>query len=363
MSGKIDRRKKGNIVIVDDEEFILKELRILLGRAYKVDIFTNPEDAEVFVDQNDVDLIISDEMMPEMRGSVLLSRIHKKHPDICNIVLSGQAEKDDIVRAVNEGHIFSFLYKPAESQQLLNVIEKGLENRNMKMQLAKQNVQLKEYSENLEKMVEEKTAQLVKAYDRLNVLDENKMFFLVYLSQEIDSSLDRIQKLAEALLNYFALAGTELKLGRKQESLKSLVDEVLQPLQSNFQSAGIQLDVSVDPDLTVNADADYLKKVLCTIVENALVFTPEGGEVTLSGTSVNGKTQFCAADTGKGIEDENLKSVFKPFVLDHASRNPDGFGLNLPMARTIMIAHEGEIWAESDGPGRGSRFCIEIPSS
>ena len=285
MTEKIGRRKKGNLVIVDDEEFILKELRILLGRTYNVNIFVNPEDAEVFVDQNDVDLIISDEMMPEMRGSVLLSRIHKKHPDICNIVLSGQAEKDDIVRAVNDGHIFSFLYKPAESQQLLNVIEKGLENRNMKKQLAEQNVQLKEYSENLEKMVEEKTAQLVEAYDRLNMLDENKMFFLVYLSQEIDSSLDRIQKLAETLLNYFALSGAELKLARKQASLNLLVDSVVQTLQPDFEKADIQLDVSVAPDLPVNADVDYLTKVLQAIIENALVFTPAGGKVTLSGTA------------------------------------------------------------------------------
>ena len=203
---------KATVVIVDDEQSILKELKILLGRMYNVHVFANPEEAERFVDDQPVDLVVSDEMMPEMRGSVLLARIHKKHPDICNIVLSGQAEKDDIVRAVNEGHIFSFLYKPAERQQLINVIEKGLENRNMKRILAEQNAQLKVYSENLEKMVEDKTAELVKAYDRLNTLDANKMYFLIYLSQEMDSSLDRIQKLAENLLNYFAFAGSELKM-------------------------------------------------------------------------------------------------------------------------------------------------------
>jgi DNA-binding NtrC family response regulator len=74
-----------------------------------VHVFANPEEAEVFVDNHEVDLVISDEMMPEMRGSELLAKIHGKHPDICNIVLSGQADKDDIVRAVNEGHLFSFL--------------------------------------------------------------------------------------------------------------------------------------------------------------------------------------------------------------------------------------------------------------
>lgn len=360
---RADRKSKPSIVIVDDEESILKELRILLGRTYKVHVFANPEDAEEFVDQNKVDLVVSDEMMPEMRGSELLARIHKKHPDICNIVLSGQAEKDDIVRAVNEGHIFSFLYKPAERQQLMNVIEKGLENRNMKIQLAEQNVQLKEYSENLEKMVEEKTAQLVKAYDRLNMLDENKMYFLVYLSQEIDSSLDRIKKLAEVLLNYFAFAGSEMRFVKKSVPLPPLLDEVLAELQSRITAAGITLEKEVPEEAAMLADRDNLKKVLTILVENALIFTPDGGKVTLSSKTVNGKTRFCVTDTGRGMEQDDLKKVFKPFVIDRRKRHEDGFGLNLPMARSIIVGHEGRIWAESEGPGTGSRFCIEMNSA
>ncbi|MDW7773520.1 MAG: hybrid sensor histidine kinase/response regulator [Desulfobulbaceae bacterium] len=357
---KAVKKNKPSIVIVDDEESILKELRILLSRSYKVHVFANPVDAEEFVDQNEVDLVVSDEMMPEMRGSELLARIHKKHPDICNIVLSGQAEKDDIVRAVNEGHIFSFLYKPAERQQLINVIERGLENRNMKIQLAEQNVQLKEYSENLEKMVAEKTAQLVKAYDRLNMLDENKMYFLVYLSQEIDSPLDRIKKLAEVLLDYFAFAGAEPRFAKERIALKPLVDEILTELNPRINAAGIDATTDVDDDAAMMADYGYLKKILKILIDNALIYTPEGGKVSLTARKADGKTQFCVADTGQGIEHDDLKKVFKPFVMDRSKRHKNGFGLNLPMARSIIVGHEGRIWAESKGPGKGSKFCIEM---
>lgn len=360
---RTDRKNKPSIVIVDDEESILKELRILLGRTYKVHVFANPEEAEEFVDQNKVDLVVSDEMMPEMRGSELLARIHQKHPDICNIVLSGQAEKDDIVRAVNEGHIFSFLYKPAERQQLMNVIEKGLENRNMKIQLAEQNAQLKEYSENLEKMVEEKTAQLVKAYDRLNMLDENKMYFLVYLSQEIDSSLDRIKKLAEVLLNYFAFAGAEQSFARQSIELQPLVEEITAELDARISASGVTLKMDVPGDVVMYADRDTLKKVVRILVENALVYTPAGGTVVLSARKADGTTQFCVEDTGRGIAPDDLKKVFKPFVIDRSRRHENGFGLNLPMARSIIIGQEGRIWAESEGPGQGSRFCIELNNS
>jgi len=352
--------KKATIVIVDDEQSILKELRILLGRLYKVHVFTNPEEAETFVDNNEVELVISDEMMPEMRGSVLLGRINKKHPDICNIVLSGQAEKDDIVRAVNEGHIFSFLYKPTERQQLLNVIEKGLENRNMKIKLAEQNLQLKEYSENLEKMVEEKTAQLVKAYDRLNLLDANKMHFLVYLSEEMDSSLDRIQRLAQVLLTYFAFAGSELKLDLVPVSLGQVVDSVLGEMRSGFDRAGIVLDINIDPGVKVMADADYLARVVRTLLDNALGFSEKGTKVTVTGGPVGAAVRLCVADSGRGIARENLKKIFMPFVISRAERNPNGFGLNLSMARSIICALEGTIWAESEGLDKGARFCLEL---
>jgi len=356
-------KKKATIVIVDDEQSILKELRILLGRMYKVHVFTNPEEAESFVDDNEVEMVISDEMMPEMRGSVLLGKINQKHPDICNIVLSGQAEKDDIVRAVNEGHIFSFLYKPTERQQLLNVIEKGLENRNMKLKLAEQNVQLKEYSENLEKMVEEKTAQLVKAYDRLNMLDANKMHFLVYLSEEMDSSLDRIQKLAQELLTYFAFAGSELRLNPIPVNLKEVVDEVLEQTKAGFERAGISLDINIDAGMKVMADREYLIRVIRAMVDNALVFSENGKKVSITGGLIDDRARLCIVDAGKGIVRENLKKIFIPFVLSRENRNPEGFGLNLPTAKSIIGALEGRVWADSEGPGTGARFCFELQSA
>jgi len=348
-------QKKASIVIVDDEQSILKELKILLGRLYQVHVFANPLEAEVFVDNNEVDLVISDEMMPEMRGSVLLANIHRKYPDICNIVLSGQAEKDDIVKAVNEGHLFSFLYKPTERQQLLNVIEKGLENRNMKIKLAEQNIQLKEYSENLEKMVEEKTAELVKAHDRLNMLDANKMYFLVYLSEEMDSSLDRIQKLAEELLTYFAFAGSELSLNLVPVNLKQIVDSVLKDKLDD----GV-FDINIDADVQVMADPEYLARIISVMVDNALVFSGKGSKIRVVGGAVDGKIRLCISDTGKGISKGNLKKVFMPFVISREERNPSGFGLNLPMTKSIVNAFGGNIWAESDGPDAGAMFCVEL---
>lgn len=361
LTTKRDKKKdKPVVVIVDDERPILTELKILLGRAYKVHIFENPEEVEGFVDANPVDLIVSDELMPEMRGSVLLTHIHQKHPDICKIVLSGQAEKNDIVRAINEGHIFSFLFKPVNQRQLLNVIEKGLESRRMKLELEEKNIELQNYSENLEKMVQERTAQLVKANERLNQLDGNKMNFLLYLSQEINSPLERIQALAETLITYFGLAGANLKPEPEQVDLRETVSSLLEGKKAEIEKQSLVVDDRLPDGLKLETDHEYLERILDTLVDNAVCFSGAGGTIVLEGGREGDRTRIVVRDNGKGIAEEDLEDIFIPFVLEAEKRRPAGFGLNLPVARILTKALGGKIWAESDGPGKGAAFHLEL---
>lgn len=351
---------KASIVIIDDEKSILKELKILLSRTYDIYTFTNPVEAEEFIDQNEVAMVISDELMPEMRGSVLLGRIHKKYPNICKIVLSGQAEKDDIVRAVNEGHIFSFLFKPVNKQQLMNVIQKGLEHRMMKEVMRRQNIELTIYSEDLRKMVEEQTAQLVRAHDRLRLLNSDKMGFLVYLSNEMDSSLDRIQKLTEALLNYFGLAGSELRLHKRPMSLRDIVLEILEQRNDKITKSKVVVNNRIEKDVVVQVDPEYMRQVLDTIIDNAITYSPEGGTVSIESSRARQKTRLSVSDMGKGIPEEDQKRIFRAFEVERGKRNFDGFGLNLPMAKIIVHAHGGKIWAESEGEGKGTTFFVDM---
>ncbi|MFZ5759107.1 MAG: hybrid sensor histidine kinase/response regulator [Thermodesulfobacteriota bacterium] len=353
-------QQKPILVIVDDERPILTELKILLGRAYRVHAFVNPEEVEPFVDANPVDLVISDELMPEMRGSELLSRLHRVHPDICKIVLSGQAEKNDIVRAINEGHIFSFLFKPVNQRQLLNVIEKGLENRRLKLTLEKQNIELKNYSENLEKMVQERTAQLVKAHERVRQLDGDKMSFLLYLAHEINSPLDRIQKLAETILTYFGLAGSNLKPQRRELALRQTLEGIAASRAKELTERSLTLDWDVDPELLLVTDPEYLQRIFAVLLDNAIHFSPAGGAITIDARRENGRILLSVADQGRGIDPADLETIFTAFALEPEKRRPKGFGLNLPLARIMTRALDGKIWAASGGAEKGAAFYLEL---
>jgi len=354
----MEKQEKSTLIIVDDEQTILTELEILLCRRYTVHTFVNPEEVEPFVRQNHVDLIICDEMMPEMRGSELLARLHAIQPDICKIVLSGQAEKHDIVKAINKGHIYSFLFKPVNREQLFNIIENGLESRRMKLLLKEQNIMLKDLNENLEEKVKERTEQLVKAHRRLQQLDDNKMSFLLYLANEINAPLDRLKKLAEALITYFGIAGSDLTIKKEALPLQEEIETILGENSKLIQARELSIDNRVQEPLQIMADREYLHFLLATLINNALLFTPNGGRISLEATTEGKKNKIVIHDTGRGFPPDDQLQLFTPFILPQEKRNPDGFGLNLVQAKIITEAHGGRLLAESPGQGQGATFTL-----
>ena len=118
------------ILCVDDEEKILKTLqRSLRTEGYKVLTALNGPQALNLLREERVDLIISDQRMPDMTGAELLSIVRKKYPNVISIVLSGYTDFDALVKSVNEGEIFRFLYKPWDDKELKSIVSLALKHR------------------------------------------------------------------------------------------------------------------------------------------------------------------------------------------------------------------------------------------
>jgi signal transduction histidine kinase len=119
------------------------------------------------------------------------------------------------------------------------------------------------------------------------------------------------------------------------------------------------------------ADERKLKQVLYNLLSNAAKFTPDGGEIELSARWVDGaqggnggeSIEVSVRDTGVGLKHEDLKRIFSPFeqVESSTSRRFQGTGLGLALTKSLVELHEGTIWAESEGEGRGATFKVVIP--
>jgi DNA-binding NtrC family response regulator len=139
------------ILIVDDESVVVESIRALLEleTPYTVLAETSPQRAIELAKVNPLDLVISDFLMPEIDGIRLLLEIRSLHPEIALILLTGYADKENAIRAINEVGIFHYMEKPWDNDDLLTIIRTGLDKR---LQLHRLHERVRELEARLEKL-------------------------------------------------------------------------------------------------------------------------------------------------------------------------------------------------------------------
>jgi DNA-binding NtrC family response regulator len=117
-------------MIVDDEEMVITSIQAFLQLETEYDVhgFTDPEEAAKFIEKNgEVDVAVSDYLMPKMNGIQLLARVKEVQPETSRVLLTGHADKQSAIQAINQVSLFQYLEKPWDNAQLLLVIRSGVE--------------------------------------------------------------------------------------------------------------------------------------------------------------------------------------------------------------------------------------------
>jgi histidine kinase len=182
---------------------------------------------------------------------------------------------------------------------------------------------------------------------------------------QIYREADRLQRLVEDLQELSRVEGSAFRLNKKKTNIDELLHDTLAPLLNTFNKKGIQVFIHSEKDLpSVMADHDRILQVLQNLLGNALQFTPEGGIIEINAKKIGANLQISVKDDGKGIEAGHLPHIFKRFYRADRSRsrqNGGGSGIGLTIAQSLVEAHGGRIWADSDGKGHGSTFTFTLP--
>lgn len=169
--------KTSKIVVVDDDKIVTSALKTLLKMEGFLDAhyFNDPKEAVEFLKSEKPDLILSDFLMPEMNGFEFLSIAKEIYPEVSMILLTGYADKENAIKAINEIGLYKYIEKPWDNDDLLMNIKNGIERSHLLSQLRTKineleiaKAQLEKYSHNLEEIVAQKTADLVKANSKLS---------------------------------------------------------------------------------------------------------------------------------------------------------------------------------------------------
>jgi signal transduction histidine kinase/ActR/RegA family two-component response regulator len=187
----------------------------------------------------------------------------------------------------------------------------------------------------------------------------------------LDRALEKVERnaqvqarLVEDLLEVSRITSGKLRLDLKPVDLVTLVNTAVDSIRPTAEARGVAVERRLDAfSLPTVGDPDRLQQVIWNLLSNAVEFTPPRGVVTIEASRQDGSDLLVVSDTGIGIDPAFLPSVFDTFRQADASstRTQSGLGLGLSIVRHLVEMHGGEVRAESDGLGKGSRFTVRLP--
>jgi heavy metal sensor kinase len=180
--------------------------------------------------------------------------------------------------------------------------------------------------------------------------------------ESVREDVDRMSRTVDNLITLARADEGRLDLLSDEVDLDQALDEAARPLRPLAEAKGVRLRTTGEPCRS-RGDEHRLQHALANLIENAIKFTPPGGEVTLSSWRRGDEVGVTVADTGPGIPPNECAHVFNRFYrVDRSrSRESGGSGLGLAICREIATAHGGRVWVESE-EGRGSAFSLALPA-
>lgn len=390
---------KPKILVVNDDAASLLALTSLLDQwadesNYTVHSARSGQDALRQVLLHDFAVILLDVNMPGMDGFETAEAIHQRarSADIPIIFVTAfLADEIDRLKAYQRGAA-DFLFTPVIPQVLHAKVS-------VFVALAMKNEQLKRQAEKLSQRTTELTAtnrRLVREMEERRDAERKshaKDEFLAMLGHELRNPLSAISsassliglpgansetvgrakqiiqrqsqhlsRIVDDLLDLSRAMSGKILLARKPTDLANLVAGCMETFRATGRTAGYRFSVDLSPGW-VDGDPTRLEQITSNLLDNALKYTPSGGNIDIQLAQEGEDVVLSVRDTGVGIPAELLPQVFDVFVQGAISidRSQGGLGIGLSLVRRLVELHGGSVGAHSEGSGHGSTFTIRLP--
>lgn len=182
--------------------------------------------------------------------------------------------------------------------------------------------------------------------------------------KDVNSEIDRLTAIINDLLVLVQIDKKDMELKKTQVNIEDVLSYTIKRLQPIARKKNIEISFLSDYKGTIDVDKLKIQQVSLNLVDNAIKYTPDDGEVNIRLTSDNDYVIFMISDTGIGIPEEDKKLIFERFYrVDKArARGTGGTGLGLSIVSRIVRLHQGEIFVESE-PGKGTTFTVKLPKN
>jgi signal transduction histidine kinase len=369
------------ILIIDDEKSIRETLGAFLqDEGHRVRTASSGEEGLWLLEERPADLVVTDLKMPGLSGIDVLSRIRERWPGCEVVLVTGYGTLDDAVAALRLG-AYDFLIKPVRLARL-GLLVRHCEER---LRFSKDNRELREVVERLRDLNERKEKFIALANHEIRtpttvaaglvsllasrsggLPDEQRR-----LLESAERALRRLREVVEDLGDLGLAQNGRLTLHPAVHTAAELVEglEDLCEMYRGLRQLSVVATCSVEPVREVWVDARKILRAAGALVQNAVKFTPDNGQVRVEIRADADRMVIAVADSGVGVSAEERGKIFDLFyesadVRHHRTSGHEfgggGMGIGLPLARAIAAAHGGSLTYEPRSEG-GSLFCLVIP--
>ena len=370
------------ILLVDDEEGIRKVLGISLADAgYVVHVAASGEEALGIFSKEHPAIVLTDVKMPGMDGIELLQKIKQERPDTEVIMITGHGDMDLAIKSLKYEAV-DFITKPINDDALEIALNRARERITVRRLL-------REYTNNLEQLVHEKTKKLIEAEKLAAVgqtvaglshaikniagglkggtfvlekgLDLDNRKYLMQGWEMVKGNVDKITNLSLDLLNYAKATDINYQLSEPNQQ----AHEIVSLMKHRAEEHGINLKIALSPDLKAfYFDPELIHGCLLNLVSNAIDACMEDDldskakEVLIKTVKAKGwGVEYQVIDNGCGMDEEIREKVFQGFF---STKGTKGTGIGLMITKKNVDGHKGIIEVESE-KGAGAKFIIRLP--
>jgi len=364
-----------NILIIDDDPNVRKTLgKILKIKGFEIEEAGTGAEATASCRAKFFNLALIDMRLPDTSGLEVLEAVRALNEDTIAIMMTGYASLDSSIEAMNKG-AYSYITKPANMDEVLVVIEKGLEKQRLSLEYKRLLKELTAANEKLKELDKRKSAFVANvSHEFKNPLATIKNALSIIINglagdtspkqkeflSSAKNNIERLIRLVTDLLDISKIEAGKMEMRMENFDIVILLNEVLVDYERELAKKEISLKKDIQEDIgAIWADRDKISEVVINLLNNAVKYTPAGGEVGIKLIGEENELYFEISDTGPGIPEEYKDKIFDKFERI-TSEKTEGTGLGLPIAKDIVELHKGRIWVESES-GKGSRFIFVLP--
>ncbi|MBV8562634.1 MAG: response regulator [Actinobacteria bacterium] len=367
-AGDGEAERDAHIVVVDDNADMREYLVRLLEGSWRVSAYPDGAAALEAIRQDPPALVVSDVMMPRLDGFGLLRamRTDSATSTVPLILVSARAGEEASVEGLEAG-ADDYLVKPFSARELLARVRMNLELARLRVEFGRLSA-LEEVRSRVITTVSHELRTPVsaiygasKTLERAGLVDETTRRELLGV---ISGQSERLARITSDILTAETLASGVLTLGEDTLDAVAAAAEavaaagVTAPAKVSFRTA------APDAVVPVRGDRGRLQQVLANLLDNAVKYSPDGGEIELIVEPREEAVHFVVADHGIGVPAADREQIFRRFYRSdpELAGGVGGSGLGLYICRELTEAMGGRIWVEENHP-RGARFVVALPAA